>query len=272
LFIAYSIGDKPAIASTVLLGVITAINNGGIISIVLAGFLCGSISCLIRNMLKVPRIVQGVFYTLVNPFITLVIALIIYKFTVIILLNNIHIFFDINNMNIYIRVVIGIILGLLVAYDMGGRINKFAYIIGIISISYVGQSSIMAAIIAAGVVSPLAVGISTLILKNSTIKNYKKYGKEAIIKGIIFITEGAIPFVTQDRKVYFPSVMIGSALTGGLSMLFNSMTSCPQGGIILLFIPGILKNPLGFLGSIFIGILVTILCIINLKLKYKKKC
>ena len=151
-------------------------------------------------------------------------------------------------------VLLGIILGLMMSFDMGGPINKAAYVFGT-GLLASGVYAPMAAIMAAGMVPPLAIGIATTLYKNKFSKDEREAGKVNYIMGLSFITEGAIPFAAADPIRVIPTLMIGSSIAGGLTMLFNIGLQAPHGGIFVF--PLVQGNWLLYLLAVVIGSMVS---------------
>lgn len=159
----------------------------------------------------------------------------------------------------------GLVLGLMMAFDMGGPVNKAAYAFGVSTIAAGQSSSVMAAVMAAGMTPPLGIGIATLMAKNKFTREEREAGKAALVLGISFITEGAIPFAAADPLRVIPSLMAGSAVTGALTMLFKVKLAVPHGGIFVLPIPNAVEGLLPYIISIAIGALVTALLVATIK-------
>ncbi len=154
-------------------------------------------------------------------------------------------------------VVLGLIIGLMMAFDMGGPVNKAAYAFGVGTLVAGQTSNVMAAVMAAGMVPPLGLALATLIAKNKFTHDEVEAGKAAWAMGVSFITEGAIPFAAADPARVIPSIMIGSGVTGALSMLFNCGLAVPHGGVFVLVIPNAVSNLLMYVLSIAVGTAVT---------------
>ena len=164
-------------------------------------------------------------------------------------------------------VVLGLILGLMMCFDMGGPVNKAAYAFGTGTLVAGAGSSIMAAVMAAGMVPPLGLALATVLFKNKFTAAEREAGKAAWVLGASFITEGAIPFAAADPIRVIPSIMIGSAVTGALSMAFHATLSVPHGGIFVFF--AVENWPLYIL-AIAIGTVVTGLIIGTIKKKVEE--
>ena len=152
-------------------------------------------------------------------------------------------------------VVLAIIMGLMLAFDMGGPVNKAAYAFGVGLLSTQTYAP-MAAIMAAGMVPPLALGLATLIARNKFDKSQREGGKAALVLGLCFITEGAIPFAARDPMRVLPCCIVGGAVTGAISMAVGAKLMAPHGGLFVLLIPGAITPVLGYLLAIIAGTLV----------------
>jgi PTS system fructose-specific IIC component len=162
------------------------------------------------------------------------------------------------------KVLLGILLGLMMAFDMGGPINKTAYAFAVAGLSTGTDASlqIMAAVMAAGMSPPLGMALATVLRKKLFTHIEQENGKAAWVLGASFITEGAIPFAAGDPLRVIPSLMAGSAVTGALSMAFGATSRAPHGGI---FVVPLIGNPFLYLIAIVLGTVVTAVCVITLK-------
>ena len=151
------------------------------------------------------------------------------------------------------KIVLGLILGAMMAIDMGGPFNKAAYVFGTASIA-AGNYDIMAAVMIGGMTPPCAIALATLLFKNKFTKEQREAGPTNFIMGLAFITEGAIPFAASDPLHVIPACMIGSGVAGALSMLFNCTLMAPHGGIFVFPVVG---NALMYLAALVIGTLVS---------------
>jgi PTS system fructose-specific IIC component len=158
-------------------------------------------------------------------------------------------------------ILLGIILGLMMAFDMGGPVNKVAYAFGLAALAS-GNLKVMAAVMAAGMTPPLGLALATVLRKNLFTKAERQAGEAAWLLGASFITEGAIPFAAGDPLRVIPSLMVGSAVAGGLSMAFGATSRAPHGGIWVI---GLVGRPLAYLVALLAGILVTAACVIVAK-------
>jgi PTS system fructose-specific IIC component len=158
-------------------------------------------------------------------------------------------------------VVLGALLGLMMAFDMGGPVNKTAYTFGLAGLAS-GNQTVMAAVIAAGMVPPIALALATVIRKNLFTRAEQVAGEAGWLLGASFITEGAIPFAAADPLRVIPSLMIGSATTGALSMAFGAKSPAPHGGIWVI---GLVGKPLLWLLAVIVGVVVGCACVIVAK-------
>jgi PTS system fructose-specific IIC component len=161
-------------------------------------------------------------------------------------------------------VLLGLLLGAMMAVDMGGPVNKAAYAFGV---GLLGSETFapMAAIMAAGMTPPLGIAVATVIARQRFNQEERDAGKAAAVLGLAFISEGAIPFAAKDPVRVIPALIAGSAVAGGLSMLLGCTLRAPHGGIFVVGIPGAVGNPLGYLVAILAGTAVTALAIAVLK-------
>lgn len=163
------------------------------------------------------------------------------------------------------KILLGFILGAMMSVDMGGPVNKAAYVFGTASLAS-GSSEIMAAVMVGGMVPPLAIAFATIFFKNRFTEREIKSGPTNIIMGLSFITEGAIPFAAADPIRVLPSCIIGSGVAGALSMMFGCSLRAPHGGI---FVIGVISNPIGYLIALFVGSVVGMFLLGILKRKVK---
>lgn len=169
-------------------------------------------------------------------------------------------------MNSTNAVFLGLLLGAMMAFDMGGPVNKAAYTfaVGLLASQVYGP---MAAVMAAGMTPPLGLWLATLIAKNKFTKEECDAGKVASVMGISFITEGAIPFAAADPLRVIPSIMLGSAVTGALSMVFGATLQAPHGGIFVLAIPNAVTHLAAYTAAIAVGTVITAVSVMMLKKK-----
>jgi PTS system fructose-specific IIC component len=257
-YIAYSIADRPGLAPGMIGGVLAGITGSGFLGGIIAGFLAGYTVYWLARLIKLPRNFQGIMPVLILPLLgALIVGLLMFYVVGI----PVHALNDaLTNWLIGIQgtnaVLLGLLLGAMMAFDMGGPVNKAAYAF---SVGLLGSHVYlpMAAVMAAGMTPPLGLALATVLFRNRFTDDEREAGKAAWVLGLSFITEGAIPFAAEDLFRVIPSIMIGSAVTGALSMLFGAGLHVPHGGVWVVFIPNVVdKLPL-YLLSIVIGTIVT---------------
>lgn len=268
-YIAYSIADRAALAPGMIAGAIAGQMNSGFLGGLIGGFLAGYVVLLIKKYIKLPKTLQGIMPVLIIPvFGSLITGLLLfYVIGKPVAAINTAMTDFLTGMKGTNAILLGLIIGLMMAFDMGGPVNKAAYAFGTGTLAGLaaGQgSAIMAAVMAAGMTPPLGIALATVLFRNKFTAAEHEAGKAAWVLGASFITEGAIPFAAADPLRVIPSIMIGSALTGALSMAFNATLSVPHGGIFVLFAAG--NIPMYFL-SIAVGTVVTGLLVGLLKRK-----
>lgn len=265
-FIGMSIADRPGLTVGVVGGYLANTGGAGFLGALAAGFISGYLILLLRKITSpLPKSLDGIKPMLIFPVLGILgIGLIMLK-----VLNpplaavNTAMTDWLNNMGSTSKLVLGVILGGMMAVDMGGPVNKAAYVFGTASLAS-GSSMVMAAVMAGGMVPPLALALSMLIFKNKYTEKDRQTIPTNIVMGLSFITEGAIPFAAADPIRVIPSLMAGSAVAGLLSMLFNCSLRAPHGG---LWVIGVIENPLGYLAAIVIGSIVGALALGVLKKK-----
>ena len=251
-FIAMSIADRPGLAVGFVGGSIAANGTSGFLGSLVAGFVAGYIVNLLKKIFsKLPESLDGVKPVLLYPLLGIFLIGVIMQFVVeppIGALNT-AINNGLNGLNGASAVVLGVLLGGMMAIDMGGPVNKAAYVFGTASIA-VGNYNIMAAVMIGGMVPPLAIALATIFFKNKFTAEERKAGPTNFIMGLSFITEGAIPFAASDPLHVLPACAVGSAVAGGLSMAFGCTLMAPHGGI---FVVPTIGNPLMYLVALVIG-------------------
>ena len=251
-FIAMSIADRPGLAVGLVGGSIAANGTSGFLGALVAGFVAGYIVNLLKKIFsKLPESLDGVKPVLLYPLLGIFLIGVIMQFVVeppIGALNT-AINNGLNGLNGASAVVLGVLLGGMMAIDMGGPVNKAAYVFGTASIAY-GNYDIMAAVMIGGMVPPLAIALATIFFKNKFTAEERKAGPTNFIMGLSFITEGAIPFAASDPLHVLPACAVGSAVAGGLSMAFGCTLMAPHGGI---FVVPTIGNPLMYLVALVIG-------------------
>ncbi|MGM0834458.1 MAG: PTS fructose-like transporter subunit IIB [Pseudomonadota bacterium] len=257
-YIAYSIADRPGIAPGMIGGMLAANIGSGFIGGILAGFLAGYVALAVTRYVKLPSSVESLKPILIIPLVaSLVTGLtMIYVIgePVAALLNALTSFLA--SMGSTNAVLLGILLGAMMCFDLGGPVNKAAYTfgVGLLASETYGP---MAAIMAAGMVPAIGMGIASFVARNKFSAPEREAGKASFVLGMCFISEGAIPFAAKDPLRVIPACMVGGAITGALSMLVGAKLMAPHGGIFVLLIPNAITPALLYLAAIIIGSLVT---------------
>ena len=251
-FIAMSIADRPGLAVGFVGGSIAANGTSGFLGALVAGFVAGYIVLLLKKVFsKLPESLDGMKPVLLYPLFGIFLVGVIMQFVVeppIGALNTV-INNGLNGLNGASAVVLGVLLGGMMSVDMGGPVNKAAYVFGTASIA-AGNYNIMAAVMIGGMVPPLAIALATILFKNKFTEEERKAGPTNFIMGLSFITEGAIPFAASDPLHVLPACVVGSAVAGGFSMAFGCTLMAPHGGI---FVVPTIGNPLMYLVALVIG-------------------
>lgn len=251
-FIAMSIADRPGLAVGFVGGSIAANGTSGFLGALVAGFVAGYIVLLLKKVFsKLPESLDGMKPVLLYPLLGIFLVGVIMQFVVeppIGALNT-AINNGLNGLNGASAVVLGILLGGMMSVDMGGPVNKAAYVFGTASIA-AGNYNIMAAVMIGGMVPPIAIALATIFFKNKFTAEERKAGPTNFIMGLSFITEGAIPFAASDPLHVLPACVVGSAVAGGLSMAFGCTLMAPHGGI---FVVPTIGNLLMYLVALVIG-------------------
>lgn len=265
-YIAFSIADKPGLAPGLIGGMLSSTLGAGFLGGILAGFLAGYTAKLLKDHLPMPKSLESLKPVLIIPFISSLIVGLIMVFVIgtpfAMLMNSLVSW--LKNMGSANAILLGVIMGAMMAVDMGGPVNKAAYTVGTALIA----SSIyapMAAVMAAGMTPPIGLALATFFAKKKFDNEEREAGKAALVLGLSFITEGAIPFAAADPLKVIPSCMIGSAIAGGLSEAFGCLLRAPHGGLFVMLIPNAVQNVLQYLLAIAIGSVVTALLVVFLK-------
>jgi fructose PTS system EIIBC or EIIC component len=256
-FIALSIADRPGFAPGMVGGLLAASGGAGFLGGLIAGFLAGYLVLGLKKAFSgLPSSLEGIKTILLYPLFGVALT----GFLMLFLVNkpvgvlNQAITDWLSGLGTGNAVMLGIVLGLMMSFDMGGPVNKAAYVFGT-GLLASGVYEPMAAIMAAGMVPPLGIALATTIFKNKFSKSDQNAGKACYVMGLSFITEGAIPFAAADPLRVIPSVMAGSAVAGGLSMMFNIGLRAPHGGLFV--VPLVEGGWLLYLAAILIGAAVT---------------
>ena len=258
-FIASSISDRPGLIVGFAAGALANSGGAGFLGALIGGFLAGYVIKFLRNLFKgLPKSLDGIKTILFYP----VFGLLITGFLM--LMINVPMKAINDGLNSFLTglsgtnaALLGALLAAMMAADLGGPINKAAYVFGTATLATTvaeGGSVVMASVMAGGMVPPLAIFIATVLFKNKFTKDQKEAGLTNIVMGLSFVTEGAIPFAAADPLRAIPSFVIGSALTGALVGAFNIQLMAPHGGIFVVLL---LSKPLLFLLFILIGAIVS---------------
>ncbi|KFK97846.1 MULTISPECIES: PTS fructose transporter subunit IIBC [unclassified Serratia (in: enterobacteria)] len=256
-YIAFSIADRPGLTPGLIGGMLAVSTGAGFLGGIIAGFLAGYIAKAISNKLHLPKSMEALKPILIIPLLAslatgLIMIYVVGTPVAKIMEGLTHWLQSMGTAN---AVLLGAILGAMMCTDMGGPVNKAAYAFGVALLS----SSVyapMAAIMAAGMVPPLAMGLATIIARNKFEKSEQEGGKAALVLGLCFISEGAIPFAARDPMRVLPCCIAGGALTGALSMAFGAKLMAPHGGLFVLLIPGAISPVLLYLVAIIAGTLL----------------
>lgn len=278
-YISMSIADRPGLAVGFVGGMLAnlgttyasafdssvSVISGGFLGALFAGFLGGYLVLGLKKIFdKLPQSLEGLKPTLLYPFfgIGLIGVIMIFVNPFFGGINEAITHF-LNSMGGTSRVLLGIVVAGMMSIDMGGPFNKAAYVFGTASLAS-GNYEVMAAVMAGGMVPPLAIALASTFFKNKFTKRERQSALTNYIMGLSFITEGAIPFAAADPLRVIPSCVVGSATAGALTMLFNCQLRAPHGGIFVLPVIG---NPFGFLAAVVIGSVVGMAMLALLKKK-----
>lgn len=264
-YIAYGMADRPGLVPGFVGGAIALTINAGFLGGLIAGLLAGATVMAIQR-LKVPKPLRGIMPVVVIPLISSAVVgflmfLVIGKPIAELQQALTDWLSSLSGAN---AVILGAILGLMMCFDLGGPLNKVAYTFAVGGLANPNEGSlkVMAAVMAAGMVPPLAMALATVVRGRLFTKTERDNGKAAWVLGASFITEGAIPFAAADPLRVIPAAMAGGAVTGGLSMAFECTLRAPHGGI---FVVPLIGNPLLYLIAIVAGTLVSAGVVILLK-------
>jgi PTS system fructose-specific IIC component len=265
-FIAHSIADRPGLAPGMIGGMIAASIGAGFIGGIAAGFLAGYVVKFLNDKIQLGRNLDGLKPVLILPLLgTAIVGLLMYYVVggpVAIALAAITAWLKgLQGSN---AIYLGLLLGSMMAFDMGGPVNKAAYAFatGLIASEVYAP---MAAVMAAGMTPPLALALATVVFKNRFTVDEREAGKATAVLGISFITEGAIPFAAKDPLRVIPALMLGSAVAGALSMLMGCELRVPHGGVFVLPIPNAVTGLGAYLLAIVAGTVVSTLALAGLK-------
>ena len=263
-FIAMSIADRPGLAVGFVGGAMAASGGSGFLGALLAGFVGGYIVVALRKVFScLPESLEGIKPVLLYPVLGIFIMGVLMQFVITPPVAGINEWMmdTLKNMDTSSRVMVGLIMGGMMAVDMGGPVNKAAYVTGT-GLLAGGEYGVMAAVMAGGMVPPIAIALCTTFFGNRFSENERKSGITNFVMGLSFITEGAIPFAAADPLRVIPSLVVGSATAGALSMAFDCTLRAPHGGI---FVVPTIGNPLMYLAAIAIGAVISCLIMSVLK-------
>ena len=254
-YIAMSIGDRPALAVGFVGGLLANNGGSGFLGALIAGFAAGYLVVGLKKLFSyLPQSLEGLKPTLLYPVFGILLIGIVITFIInppVSAANN-WLTNALNSMGESSRVLLGLVLGGMMAIDMGGPFNKAAYVFGTASLAS-GNYEIMASVMAGGMIPPLAIALCSTFFKKKFTKRERQSGLTNYIMGLSFITEGAIPFAAADPVRVIPACVVGSATSGALSAFFDCTLRAPHGGI---FVTPVIGHPFGFLIAIAVGSVV----------------
>lgn len=260
-YIAMAIGDRPALALGFVGGLMAANGKSGFLGALVIGFVAGYTIILLRKICdKLPQALEKIAPVLIYPLVGMLLIGVITLFVVEPVMGGINMALNngLTSMGGTSKVILGMILGGMMAIDMGGPFNKAAYVFGTAAIA-AGNYDIMAAVMIGGMIPPCAIAIATLLFKKKFTKEEREAGPTNIIMGLAFITEGAIPYAASDPIHVLPSCIIGSAVAGALSMAFGCTLMAPHGGIFVFPVVG---NALMYVLALVVGTAVLPYCLV----------
>jgi PTS system fructose-specific IIC component len=257
-YIAYSIADRPGLAPGMIGGLLASTLGAGFIGGIVAGFLAGYSAWAINRYARLPASLESLKPILIIPLLgslfTGLVMIYVVGAPVAAMLAGLTQFLD--SMGTTNAVLLGVVLGGMMCVDLGGPINKAAYAF---SVGLLASQSYapMAATMAAGMVPPIGLGLATFLARRKFAQTEREAGKAALVLGMCFISEGAIPFAAKDPLRVIPSALVGGALTGALSMYFGCKLMAPHGGLFVLLIPNAINHALLYLLAIVAGSVLT---------------
>lgn len=256
-YIAMSIGDRPGLMPGMVGGLMAVNSNAGFLGGLAAGFLAGYIVVFLKKLFRgMPRSLEGLKPILLYPILSLFIVGTLMYFIIGPIFSSINtaVVDFLSDMGTANAVLLGALLGGMMSIDMGGPFNKAAYTFSIGVFTDTGDGSFMAAVMAGGMIPPLAIALATTFFKNKFTDEERRSGLSNYLLGISFITEGAIPFAASDPLRIIGSSIVGSAIAGGLTQLWNTAIPAPHGGI---FVIALAERPFMFLIALLIGTVIT---------------
>lgn len=257
-FIAFSIADRPGLAPGLVGGFLAQQLGAGFLGGIVSGFLAGYLTLFLAKKIKLPDNLEGLKPVLILPFLSTLSVGLLMIFVIAPPVQSILSAMTewLNSMRGANALLLGVILGGMMAFDMGGPINKAAYTFGV---GLLGSQvyTPMAAIMAAGMTPPLGIALAVFLAKNRFDADERKAGAAAAVLGLAFITEGAIPFAAKNPLRVIPALVAGSAVTGALSMVLGVQLLVPHGGVFALLIPGAVTHLVPYFVAILAGTVVT---------------
>lgn len=263
-YIAYAIGDRPALAPGFVGGLLAYNGGAGFLGALVAGFLAGYLINFLKKALgSVPKSLDGLKPVLIYPLISIFVVGILMVAIINPVMSKINVWISnwLANLGTGNKVLLGFVLGAMLAIDLGGPINKPSYAFGVVMLSE-SNYEVMAAVMASGMVPAIGIGVAALIWKKKFTQEQREEAKASIILGLSFICEGAIPYAAADPTTVIPSLVAGAGVGGALSMILGVGCPAPHGGI---FITPLVQNIPGFFIAILGGVAVTVLMIRILK-------
>ncbi len=265
-YIGEAIGDRPALAVGFVGGLMAANGKSGFLGALVAGFVSGYLILLLRKLCdKLPEALEKIAPVLIYPVFGILGIGLLMNFAVEPIMGAINTALNngLTGMGGSSKIVLGLILGGMMAIDMGGPFNKAAYVFGTAAIA-AGNYDIMAAVMIGGMTPPCAIALATLLFKNKFTKSEREAGPTNFVMGLAFITEGAIPYAAADPLHVLPSCIAGSAVAGALSMVFGCTLMAPHGGIFVFPVVG---NALMYLVALVVGTVISAVLLGVLKKK-----
>ena len=265
-YIGEAIGDRPALAVSFVGGLMAANGKSGFLGALVAGFVSGYLILLLRKLCdKLPEALEKIAPVLIYPVFGILGIGLLMNFAVEPIMGAINTALNngLTGMGGSSKIVLGLILGGMMAIDMGGPFNKAAYVFGTAAIA-AGNYDIMAAVMIGGMTPPCAIALATLLFKNKFTKSEREAGPTNFVMGLAFITEGAIPYAAADPLHVLPSCIVGSAVAGALSMAFGCTLMAPHGGIFVFPVVG---NALMYLVALVVGTVISAVLLGVLKKK-----
>ena len=270
-YIAYSIADRPGIAPGMVGGVLAANLGAGFLGGIVSGFIAGYLTDILNRTIRLPKNLAGLKPVLILPLLgTLLTGLLMQYAVGTPVARALQALTDwLQGMQGASSILLGLLLGGMMAIDMGGPINKasYAFATGLITSQIYGP---MAAVMAGGMTPPLALALACRLFKNRFTPEELEAGNAAAVLGLAFVTEGAIPFAARDPLRVIPALAVGSGLAGAISMVIGAELKVPHGGVFVLTIPGAATHVLGYLVALVAGTIASTLLLAVLKKPLKK--